>query len=161
MTRIISCLTLGVCLLLAGCQTVATDREDRPWWHPTLDPAAVPCPLPTGGFWFSNDLAMPDYHNAHGAGWWDVPWVCAEQIVMMPTYLLWAIGETTYTELLGGGYDYDRGEWQWWTVNGLLGLPHAALSSVSLAAVTVVDTVGHDPIAAIIWALKSEGQAKD
>jgi hypothetical protein len=94
---------------------------------------------------------MLDYHNAHGAGWWDAPWVFAEQGLLLPSYFLWSVGETTYTELLGGGYSYDPDQWQWKTVNWTLGPPYALISTVNYGLVWGVDTVGHDPIAALIW----------
>jgi hypothetical protein len=141
---------LGAALaaLVSGCKTAEMGTENRPWWETTINPAAVPWPLPTG------DLAPVDYHNAHGAGWWDVPWVFAEQIALLPSYAVYAIAETTYTEILNGGYSYDRHQWQWRAVNWTIGPPYIILSSVNYGAVWVADTIGHDPIAAIIWWFK-------
>jgi hypothetical protein len=133
---------------LFGCRTVETNQADRPWWHPTITMDAVPWPMPTG------DLEMIDYHDAHGAGWWDAPWVLAEQAALLPCYLLYGLGETGATELMGGGYENAPDGWQWRAVHWTLGIPYAVVSTISVAAVTVVDTVGHDPVAAIIWAMR-------
>jgi len=137
-----------IAIPVSGCMTVDMGQADRPWWHTTINRDAVPWPLPTG------DLEMLDYHNAHGAGWWDSPWVFSEQLMLLPSYLTYAIGETTYTEILGGGYEYGRDEWQWWAVNGTLGPPHAVMSSVNYGLVWIVDTVAHDPVAALIWMMR-------
>lgn len=144
-------LWLAACALVlaAGCRTVETGVENRPWWHTTIRPDAVPWPWPTG------DLALIDYHDAHGAGWWDAPWVLVEQTALLPSYFLWGLGETVYAELLSGSYTYERDQWQWKAVNYTLGVPHALVSSVNFGLVWAVDTVGHDPIAALVWAVRA------
>ncbi|MBN1477645.1 hypothetical protein JXA47_12895 [Candidatus Sumerlaeota bacterium] len=135
-------LTLAAALL--ACRTVEIERDD-PWWHPTLPLDAVAWPWPSG------DLPMIDYHDAHGAGWWDVPWVLAEQIVMLPSCATWALGEITYTELLGGGYSYDHSQWQWRVANWTFVVPHVIFTGAGVAVNTVADTLVHDPVAWLGW----------
>jgi hypothetical protein len=142
---------IALATLLMGCMTISeTDQPDRPWYDTTIYSECIPWPWPVG------DLGMVDYYNAHGAAWWDAPWVLTEQILLVPTYITYGLGETFHTDLSGGSTDYSHDTWQWKSVCYTLGPIHAVVSSVNYALIWAVDTVGHDPIAAIWWM-----QAKD
>ena len=142
--HVLTVLALGT--LLAGCMTVPeTDQPDRPWYDTTIYSECIPWPWPVG------ELGTIDYYNAAGCEWWDVPWVLAEQIILVPTYLTYGLGETFHTDLFGGSTDYSHDTWQWKSVCYTIGPIHAVLSTVSYGVVCVVDTIGHDPIAAIWW----------
>lgn len=155
-------MTLMLIALAVGCRTVESDRENRPWYEPALDPASIPWYLPTGpSHWgaprHATTLVGPvDYHNAHGAGWWDAPWVLAEQAALAPTYVLWGIGDALYEDILVADPEAGRDQWQWKAVNWTLGPIHAVLSTANLAVVLVADTLLHDPVAAIWWSRGAE-----